>query len=94
MFYGIGCSEGNVQIDLLRQIGDASYYWTEVSEGYPFLSCEIVVRFCFCFLGISLVLRLFMVFMGYPFFLAIASIAFHSSCFDSSVMGSGIILCI
>jgi len=32
--YGIGCSKGNAQIGLLKQIDDASYYWAKVSEGY------------------------------------------------------------
>jgi len=38
-----------------------------------FLLCEIVVGFCcsFCFLAISLVLWLFLVFIGYPLLLSI-----------------------
>jgi len=35
-----------------------------------------------------------MVFTGYQLFVAIVSIVFHLSCFDFSVMGSAIILCI
>jgi len=33
---GIGCPKCNVQIKMLKYIGDASYYWAEVSESYPF----------------------------------------------------------
>ena len=35
-----------------------------------------------------------MVFTGYPLILAIVSIVYHYSCFDFSVIGSVIILCI
>ena len=79
---------------MFKYIGDASYYWAKVSESYPFFLCRIVVGHCwFCFLAMSFVLSLFMMFNGYPLFLAIVSIVFHSSCFDFSVMVRVIILC-
>jgi len=41
---GIGCSKCNVLIRILKKIGDASYYWAEVSECYPLFYVELSWR--------------------------------------------------
>ena len=46
MLHGIGCSKGNVQIGLLKQIGDASYYWAKGSEAkLKLLKTNAAMRF-------------------------------------------------
>jgi len=79
---------------MFEQVRDTSYQWALVVKGYTFS----FVRWncggcCWCFLLISFVLRSFMMPIGYPLFLAMVIIVFHSYCFDSSVMGRVKILC-
>ena len=58
--------------------------------------CNIILFsccwFCFCFLVITLVLRLRIISVECPFFSAVVNIVFHSSCFDFSVAGNIIYL--
>jgi len=79
---------------MFKQVSDTSYCRAEISECYSFFVMLIYygALLVFLFLSSQFFLRLFMICLGYPLFLAMASIVFHSSFLDFSVIGSVIIL--
>jgi len=51
---GVGCPKCNIQIRMLKQVSDMSYYRAEVSEGYPFFVMLIYYGVLLMFLGCQL----------------------------------------